>query len=125
MGEGNSSDLMARLKEAGVDVDGTLRRFCGNEVLYRRFLMKFLEDKTFEEICPKIDQGEADKAFQLVHTLKGVTGNLGLTRLYEASISTTEFLRVGDHGGAVASYAELKEAYDEIVALLRGEGGRE
>lgn len=123
MGERKLTGLLGRLKDAGMDVDGTLRRFCGNEELYTRFLMKFLEDRTFGEIRPLLDGGEDEKAFQMVHTLKGVTGNLGLTRLYQASIATTEFLRYGDHPGAAASYTELKAAYDEIVALLRGEGG--
>ena len=36
-----------QLEENGADVDATLKRFMGNETLYMKFIMKFLDDKNF------------------------------------------------------------------------------
>ena len=42
-----------QLEENGADVEGTLKRFMGNEALYMKFIMKFLDDKNFEGIKNK------------------------------------------------------------------------
>ena len=38
-------------------------------------------------------------AFEAAHTLKGVTGNMGLTPLYDAVCTIVEPLRTGRTGG--------------------------
>lgn len=40
-------NTILELKGAGVDIEGALRRFSGNSVLYEKFLKKFLTDSTF------------------------------------------------------------------------------
>lgn len=108
------------LKNAGVDTEGTIQRFMGNAGLYRTILTKFLEDGTYAEIAPAFAAGDGEKSLTSVHTLKGVAGNLGFTRLYEACSETVRLLRAGEKEKAKASLPEVQDAYEEITAVIRG-----
>ena len=48
-------EFIQKLKENGIDTDGTLKRFSGNAELYEKFLLKFKEDETFAGIKPAFD----------------------------------------------------------------------
>jgi HPt (histidine-containing phosphotransfer) domain-containing protein len=112
-------DLMVRLKEAGIDTDGTLKRFAGNADLYEKFLVKFMDDDTFNGIKPAFDSDDKEAALNTSHTLKGVAGNLGMTRLYEACSNTVALIRADEFEKARDSYDELKNAYEEVCSLIR------
>lgn len=109
---------VAALKAAGVDTEGALNRFCGNTALYERFLLKFPEDGNFGLIAPALAAGDLDAVLRAAHTLKGVSGNLGLTRLYGACSETVALIRAGDGQAAAASYGALSAAYMEVCAAL-------
>lgn len=113
------SELIEKLKSAGMDTEGTLKRFAGNEELYVKFLKKFPEDETFSQIAPALESNDFEQALTTSHTLKGVSGNLGMTRLYEACSNTVSLIRAEDHDKAKESYVELKNAYDEVCDLLK------
>ena len=106
------------LKAAGVDTEGALNRFCGNAALYERFLLRFPEDENFGLIGPAFAAGDAEGALRAAHTLKGVSGNLGLKRLYDACSETVRLIRAGDVQAAAASYGALETAYLEVCAAL-------
>lgn len=110
------------LQEAGVDIESALRRFSGNAALYERFLLKFPQDDNFEKMGPAFARGELDTVLMAAHTLKGVSGNLGMGRLYQACSDTVALLRGGESEQAYASYQELESAYSEVCkALVTGE----
>ncbi|MBD5544473.1 MAG: Hpt domain-containing protein [Lachnospiraceae bacterium] len=82
-----------QMEENGANVDTTLDRFMGNEALYMKFIMKFLDDKNFEALVENIDKGDYEGAFNSAHALKGVTANLGLDPINESAAQITELLR--------------------------------
>lgn len=59
----------------------------------RKFLLRFLEDKSYEDFLKARERGDLASEFRAVHTLKGISLNLGIMRLYESSSRLTEFLR--------------------------------
>ncbi|MGN1077660.1 MAG: Hpt domain-containing protein [Candidatus Gallimonas sp.] len=61
--------------------------------LVERFIAKFLEDDSFQTLCRQAECGNRAEAFLAAHTLKGVSGNLGFTALYESAAQLTEELR--------------------------------
>ena len=61
--------------------------------LIHRFVLKFLEDKSFETLCSAMESGSQETAFRAAHTLKGVCANLGFARLLESASALTEILR--------------------------------
>lgn len=118
--------MMLALEQAGVDTQGALRRFCGNDALYERFLLKFPADENFGKIGPALEGGDLDAALTAAHTLKGVSGNLGMERLYQACADTVAFIRAGKAAEAALSYGELAAAYAQVCgALSEAEGAQE
>lgn len=107
------------LKAAGVDYDGALSRFMGNEALLSRFLKKFLDDPNFLSLQSALDSGNAEAAFRAAHTLKGVAGNLSLSALYDQAVKISELLRHGDLEGAKAVMPDVQEAYRKITEALK------
>lgn len=82
-----------QMEENGANVDTTLERFMGNEALYMKFIMKFLDDKNFGDIMEKLEKSDYEGAFNGAHALKGVTANLGLDPINDAATQMTELLR--------------------------------
>jgi HPt (histidine-containing phosphotransfer) domain-containing protein len=111
-------ELLTDLKDHGADVEGALNRFVGSTELYEKFLMLMPEDENFSQIAPAMEKGDHEAELTAVHTLKGVSGNLGLTALYEACSSMVALIRAGSFDEAEASYAGVKAAYDEVCGIL-------
>ncbi len=82
-----------QLEENGADVEGTLKRFMGNEALYMKFIMKFLDDKNFEGIKSNLEKNDFEGAYVSAHTLKGVTANLGLNPVYGVATQISDMLK--------------------------------
>ena len=78
------------LLEAGVDLDRTMERFMNNEGLYLKFLKRFPEDPNFAQMKENIAGGQYEEAFKNAHTLKGLSGNLGLESFYLSLIHISE-----------------------------------
>jgi HPt (histidine-containing phosphotransfer) domain-containing protein len=68
-----------------------------------------------------LDSGNLKEAFEAAHSLKGVTGNLSLTPLYEKLNSITEFLREEKQMDYAPLMAEINGLKDELVRIC-GEG---
>lgn len=69
------------LQNAGIDLPDALRRMAGNTELLEKFLMRFPEDDNFGILGRALDGADWDTALIAVHTLKGISGNLGMGRL--------------------------------------------
>lgn len=115
--------VIDELKAYGCDTQTALERFINSEDLYVKFLGKFLSDPSFSEIKPFIDAGDNDGALKSTHTLKGVAGNLGLTKVYEIAADMVNKYRAGDPSGASARYDELAGAYNDMVRIISERGG--
>ena len=86
------------LKEMYKAFDGDYNDVMGrlpSESLVKKFVVKFLDDKSYQLLTDSLKNGELETAFRAAHTLKGVCQNLSFTRLYESSHAITESLRPG------------------------------
>ena len=88
----------------------------GNEEFVRYFVLRFKDDKSFEELKESLKKGLAEDAFRAAHTLKGVAANLGFSALYE----NAEALRGGDLNAAAALFPALEEKYSKVIAAAEG-----
>lgn len=104
-------DIFQKLQALGADVDGALERLCDDKDLYIELLGELLEDFQTYEVKSFLDAGDYETATLNAHSLKGVTGNLGLTSLYEQYKKINDFLKMGD--------AEAAEAVLEATLLLQ------
>ena len=86
----SEADASIRLPDpgAGIDVRAALERLGHKRARYRRILLNFAleyRDKA-REIDASLGAGELEKAGEMLHTVKGVAGNLGMLRLYDAIV---------------------------------------
>lgn len=112
-------ELFAVLQQAGVDVETTLHRFCGNEALLSRFVKKFLEDITYPSLrqaMKTLDRGDIEIS---AHTLKGTAANLGFQRLSDCCNAVVQAVREGQGDNQLQQCFETaSEEYRRIINLI-------
>ena len=97
------------------DVLGRLR----SEKLVQKFVLKFLNDKSYELLCSSLEAENYEEAFRASHTIKGVCQNLFFTKLYQSSHQLTEALRNGLSPEAPGLAEQVKKDYEQTVAAIR------
>jgi hypothetical protein len=107
-----------RLAATGIDVDGALERFMGNDALLERFLKKFLADGNYAALSAAVAAGDPAAALTASHTLKGVSGNLSMPELFGLLTSQVEALRAGDWDKAAGLMPEIDRAYESVVRAI-------
>ena len=85
-----------------IDIEGGLYRTGNDYSFYIRHLRRFLNDTNMEMLCDALNRGDMKQSFFFAHTLKGVTGNLGLTPLYQEVCAIVEPLRAREERGDYA-----------------------
>ena len=107
------------LLRAGVNLDEALERFMGNEELLLRFLKKFTNDPSYQSLSKAMNEENYKEAVEAAHALKGVCGNLSISRLFELVCKEVELLR-GGNGGEEAKqcYLEVVAEYEKVIAEL-------
>jgi hypothetical protein len=104
-----------------IDAASGAARVGGNESLYRRLLGKFESSVDMQGFDAAIASKDYEEAGKIVHTAKGVAGNLSLTAFFDASVTLMEQLR----GGGVPNdndvdlfkhlYTETKQAINDYT----------
>ena len=82
----------------GFDLADGLRRLQGNRQLYRKLLINFAAGyaKTGTEIRQALDASDFGQAHSLVHSLKGVAGNLSADGLQAATVELEKLVKHAD-----------------------------
>jgi len=103
-----------------IDVETGLGRVRGNRALYSRMLQLFLDSKEFDALEASLREGDLSRAAEVAHAVKGMTGNLGLEKLFLLSSDLTVQLREGRADeGALSEYREvLRKTLDGAKALI-------
>ena len=97
------------------EVLGRLR----SERMIQKFVLKFLNDGSFDNLCAAMDAGNTEEAFRAAHTMKGVCQNLSFTKLGKSSSELTEALRGGFSPEANDLAERVKADYQQTVSALR------
>ena len=95
------------LLSLGVDAREGLAHMDGNAALYRHFLARFPYDDSLERLTQALDLGDAQQAFACAHALKGLSAQLGLTRLGEQADALSALLRGAKPGAPEAIRAQM------------------
>ena len=102
----------------GADYEDVSHRI-PNAAMVKKFALKFLDDKSMEQLTAALQASEVEDAFRAAHTLKGLCLTLGFTRLAKPSIELTEFLRGRRMDGYEPLYEQVVAEYEKTVAALR------
>lgn len=102
----------------GSDYNTALLRMGSSEKMLDKFVRKFPNDKTAEQLFSSLQNEDYELAFRMAHTLKGLSANLGLDRLHKASSELTEALRnkVADNANELAK--TVRSEYETAVSAL-------
>ncbi len=100
------------------DYEGTLGRLC-SEKLVEKFALKFLADDSYELLEESLEAGNYSEAFRAAHTLKGVSLNLGFTKLNRVSDELTEALRDCSGLEDMQLLENVKKEYQRTIELLQ------
>ena len=84
----------------------------------KKYLLKFLNDKSFDTLQAALAKADREEAFRMAHTLKGVSQNLGLASLFTSSDALTEALRNGISKDAGALFDKVEADYRAAVFFL-------
>lgn len=102
----------------GGDYDEVLGRLIKEEMV-QKFLLKFLEDKSYASLKAALQEQDMENAFRMTHTLKGLCVNLGITKLYEAVNRLVEELRPGEWRDFSTSVMQVDEEYTKAVSAIQ------
>ena len=106
----------------GGDYDDALGRL-RSEKLVNKFVLRFLDDKSYDLLCSSMEEKNYEEAFRAAHTIKGICSNLSFTVLGKSSSELSEALRYGYTPGADALAEQVKEEYLQTVAAIRAYQG--
>ena len=113
-----SNEQFGVLGILGVDKEVTMERFMQNEDLYFKCLKKFLDDDNYRKYKEAYAGRNVKDAFEALHSLKGVTGNLGLDNMYNIVRPMVEILRTGSLEIDAESRGKLDAYYEEAVNII-------
>ena len=79
----------------GIDMAGGLRRVAGNKGLYRDLLVQFAakQSEVNSQVLAAIVSGDNKLAERIVHTTRGVAGNIGLGQVFTAAEKLEKAIR--------------------------------
>lgn len=102
----------------GGDYETVLENMISEQMAFK-FIDMFLEDPSYQRLLTALECGEDEEAFKAVHTLKGVSANLGLMNLYQKAVLVTEELRNGRNPMQARAYMpQLTKEYEETIQAI-------
>ena len=104
----------------GGDYDEVMSRL-RSERLVQKFVLKFLNDGSYQLLRDALEAGDREEAFRAAHTIKGVCANLAFTGLLDSSERLTEALRDGrpPEPGEERLLAKVVEDYERTCQTIR------
>ncbi|MCR5108563.1 MAG: Hpt domain-containing protein [Lachnospiraceae bacterium] len=105
------------LNELGANTGEGLKRCMGREDMYLKLVPRALNDTNFEKLKEAVGEGDLTAAFEAAHALKGVSGNLSLTPIFDKSEEITELLRIKSDADYAVLVEELIGIRDRFRAL--------
>lgn len=107
----------------GGDFEDVRQRIPKDELI-QRFALKFLDDKSYENLLAGLKNDDMDQAFRAAHSLKGVSQNLSFKNLGISASELTEALRHWETEPVDKAHCEelLKQVtadYEAVVAAVK------
>ena len=107
-----------KLMDAGIDFDGLAARIPLKEDFIFRLLGKFPKEQCYDGLVKAMEAKDYEEAFKHAHNLKGVSGNLEMTRLTKVTTELTEKLRSKDFTDLDGDFALLKKEYRQVLDAI-------
>ena len=105
----------------GLDSAAGIIRIGGSEASYRKILTKFVNSQmdAVDKISQALDANEQDEAQSLLHTLKGVSGNIAAVTLEQATKELEKAMKVGAVSSSDSLFEDVEAAFNQLVADIK------
>lgn len=107
------------LRSGGIDVTDALNRFSGSSELFEKYINRFIGEKSYTELVVSMEKKDYAAAENAVHSLKGVTGSLGMKDLFESSCALLAAFRDKKEVQYLPLFDEIEVKYAEITTIIR------
>ncbi|MDE7478067.1 MAG: hypothetical protein K2M91_08975 [Lachnospiraceae bacterium] len=112
--------FLDELKDLGVDVDAGLERVMDDEPFYEMMLGMFIGSVNDNPIeLADFDADDLEVLTTRVHILKGLTGNLEMTPLFDGYVQVLDFLRTNRPQEALKKYERLLPIQEAIMDCIK------
>ncbi len=110
--------LMEELKQLGVNTDEAIARMNGKTALYERMLVKYADILKNSIVLPDFDCNHYEDVVEAAHAIKGTSGNLSVTPIYQAYSEIVRLLRAGRPQEAKAVLNQIMPVQMKIVQCI-------
>ena len=105
----------------GGDYDQARKRLFSDQAV-ERFITKFLDDRSYSQLCQAMQNGQRKEAFLAAQTLESVSANLSFGKLFTSTRQLAKLLR--SEADTISQEAALvmetvKEDYQATVDTIR------
>ena len=90
-----------------------------NEDRIEKFVIRFLEDDSFQKIVSAREHNNDMDVFRAIHTLKGISLNMGFVGLYQACYQMTEAVRDGTKLENEALFKDVEKEYHKTIEMIK------
>jgi len=111
-------DLCKALDLLTEEKDELLERVENNEALLKKLFIKFTKDTAITEIENALADNDMKQLENAAHKLKGLSGNLGFTRLKEMCASLVDDLKAGIIENTETLCMGIRNEYNRIVEVI-------
>lgn len=121
--EENEEELNKLGEIDGLDMVAGIARVGGNARAYHEILAKFTQGQvaTIDAIRDSLDNNNKEAADHAVHTLKGVSGNIGAIELAAATIALENALKNEAVQSDSILFVTVETAFNKLVAAINNE----
>ncbi len=101
------------------DYDSVKGRLCNDEII-KKFVLKFLNEKSYEELMMAANANDVENALLAAHKMKGVVSNLSFDKLFGVLTELLGWLRQENQDTVNMELIEqVKEYYQETISLIQ------
>lgn len=111
-------NLLEELNVLGVNTEEALARMNGNVSLYERMLVKFAVMMKNSLVQPDFDCNDYADITEAAHAIKGTSGNLSVTPIYEAYSEIVRLLRANQPEQAKEVLEKVMPVQTKIVDCI-------
>ena len=99
-----------------INIDDALSRVGGNMALYKRLLSRFVEGDQYGALISALESGDNDEAVRQAHSLKGVSANLSLSKIWAITVDLEQMLK--NNSDYSSTLDELTQAFTTTTEMI-------
>ncbi len=101
----------------GANTTEGLKRCLNKEDFYLRMVKKVPDDANFQKLYDALAVGDLTAAFDAAHAIKGATGNLALSPIFDPVAELTELLRARTQTDYSTLIEAIRKGRDELELI--------